>query len=173
MEFKFTDPAADFSGGFNVLDDYHQDFLNRGKQLVALANTIKKQGMSEDLANQCMDMYCYYSHANHLHHKDEEEALFPLLVNQSSLIVGMIERLMLDHEDIEKAWDDLAERLSKPEEITNVDHFHHLVVTFEKVHREHLIREDEDFFPKIKDILSAEQIAQAGKKMSVLRHLSV
>ena len=44
MEFKFTDPATDFSNGLQVLQDYHQDFLNRGTQLVALATKIKQQG---------------------------------------------------------------------------------------------------------------------------------
>jgi len=172
MEFKFTDPATNFSDGLQVLTVYHQDFLARGTQLVALANTIKQQGMTEDLANQCMDMYCHYSHATHLHHKDEEEGLFPILVDQSSLVIGMIERLMLDHEEIEKSWSALSSRLSNPEQITNFDHFLHLTIEFEKILREHLIREDEDFLPPIKKILTTEQLKEAGKKMSEIRHLA-
>ena len=171
MEFKFTDPATDFSNGIQVLQDYHQDFLARGTQLVALANNIKRNGMTEDLANQCMDMYCHYSHATHLHHKDEEEGLFPLLVEQSSLVIGMIERLMMDHEEIEESWNTLSTRLSNPVQITNFDLLLHQTIEFEKLLREHLTREDEDFSPQIKKILSTEQIEQAGKKMSELRHL--
>ena len=170
MEFKFTDPATDFSNGLQVIQDYHQDFLDRGTKLLAIANDIKQQGMTEDLANQCMDMYCHYSHANHLHHKDEEEALFPILIDQSSLVIGMIERLMLDHEEIEKSWDQLAEMLSKPEKIKNFDYFLHLTTEFEQIQRDHLTREDKDFSPQIKKILSAEQIKQVGQKMSELRH---
>ena len=171
MEFKFTDPATDFSNGLQVLQDYHQDFLARGTQLVALANNIKRNGMTEDLANQCMDMYCHYSHATHLHHKDEEEGLFPLLVEQSSLVIGMIERLMMDHEEIEESWNTLSTRLSNPVQITNFDLLLHQTIEFEKLLREHLTREDEDFSPQIKKVLSTEQIKQAGKKMSELRHL--
>ena len=171
MEFKFIDPVTDFSNGLQVLKDYHQDFLARGTQLVLLANEIKQQGMNKDLANQCMEMYCHYSHATHLHHKDEEEALFPLLVDQSSLIIGMIERLMMDHEEIEKSWDSLSIRLSKPEKITNFDHFLHLTIEFEKILREHLTREDDDFSPKVKEILTADQIERAGEKMSEIRGL--
>jgi len=172
MEFKFTDPATDFSSGLQVITDYHQDFLARGVQLVELAKQIKRQGMTEQLANQCMNMYCHYSHATHLHHKDEEEALFPILVDQSSLIIGMIERLIMDHEEIEASWTEVSTRLSHPENITNFDHFLHLTIAFEKILREHLTREDEDFSPQIKKILSAEQIKQAGEKMSELRHLT-
>jgi len=172
MEFKFTDPATDFSNGLQVITDYHQDFLAKGLQLVELAKEIKQQGMTEDLANQCMKMYCHYSHATILHHKDEEEALFPLLVDKSSLVIGMIERLIMDHEEIEESWAALSTRLNNPEQITNFDHFLHLTIEFEKILREHLTREDEDFSPQIKKILTAEQMKQAGEKMSEIRHLS-
>ncbi|MCK5828795.1 MAG: hemerythrin domain-containing protein [Methylococcales bacterium] len=173
MEFKFTDPATDFSSGLQVITDYHQDFLARGLQLVELTKTIQKQGMTEDLANQCMDMYCHYSHATILHHKDEEEGLFPLLVDQSSLVIGMIERLIMDHEEIEESWAALSSRLSNPQDITNFDHLVHLTVEFEKILRDHLTREDEDFSPQIKKLLTAEQLEEAGKKMSKLRHLTL
>jgi hemerythrin-like domain-containing protein len=166
MEFKFTDPATDFSNGLQVIQDYHQDFLARGTQLVTLANNIKQQGMTEALANQCMDMYW------HLHHKDEEEGLFPLLVDQSSLLIGMMERLIMDHEEIEESWTALSTRLSHPEKITNFDHLLHLAIEFEKILRDHLTREDEDFSPQIKKILTAEQMKQAGEKMFELRHLT-
>lgn len=76
MQFIFTDPTKDFSNGLQVITVYHQDFLAKGTQLLELAHTIKKVGINETLANQCVAMYCHYSHANHLHHKDEEQALF-------------------------------------------------------------------------------------------------
>ncbi len=173
MEFKFIDPATDFSSGLQVISDYHQDFLARGIQLIELAKDIQKEGMNEALANQCMDMYCHYSHATHLHHKDEEEALFPTLVDQSSLIIGMMERLIMDHEEIEESWAKLSTRLSNPKQITNFDHFLHLTVEFEKILRDHLMREDEDFAPLIKKTLSTEKMKQVGKKMANLRHLEL
>jgi hemerythrin-like domain-containing protein len=171
MEFKFTDPAKDFSNGLQVITDYHQDFLARGLKLVELAKEIQKKGMSQASANQCMDMYCHYSHATLLHHKDEEEALFPLLEDQSSLIIGMMERLIMDHEEIEESWAKLSSRLSHPESITNFDHFLHITLEFEKILRDHLTREDEDFGPLIKETLTIEQLKQAGEKMSKQRHL--
>ncbi len=171
MEFRYSDPVTDFSNGLHVLKTYHEDFLVRGVKLLDLVAEIKQQGMNESLANQCAAMLCHYGHANHLHHQDEEQALFPLLVGQSAIIDGMIERLMMDHEEIEKSWVLLAEELSRPEQINDFDQLEYLARDFEKIHREHLIREDEDFSPKAIDILSSEQIQQAGKKMAELRHL--
>jgi len=172
MEFKFNDPATDFSNGLQVLKTYHEDFLARGARFIELAKNIQQQGMTEALANDCMDMYCHYSHATHLHHKDEEEALFPILIEQSSLVLGMIERLMLDHEEIEESWNKLAKQLINPENITNYDYLLHQTTEFEQILREHLTREDEDFSPLVKKILSEEQMQQIGQKMHDLRHLN-
>lgn len=165
MEFKFTDPATDFSNGLQVIQSYHQDFIARGIRLLALAREIKQQGINENLANQCMDMYCHYSHANRLHHKDEEELLFPVLINQSNLLLEMIERLMMDHEEIEASWDLLAGKLNNPHLISDFAQFLKLATDFEKIQREHLTREDKDFSPRVKEVLSAEQIKKIGQKM--------
>jgi hemerythrin-like domain-containing protein len=170
MEFKYTDPATDFSNGLVVLKTYHEDFLARGVGLLGLVDKIKQQGMNESLANQCIATLCHYDHANYLHHQDEEQALFPLLIGQSILLDGMIERLLMDHEKIEKSWALLAEKLSSPEQI-KYSQLKYLAEDFEKIQREHLTREDEDFSPKAKEILSPEQIQLAGKKMAELRHL--
>ncbi len=173
MEFKYTDPVTDFSDGLVALKAYHEDFLGRGEQLLQLAFELKAKGMNEGYANQCMAMFCHYEHANHLHHQDEELALFPLLVGKSALFDGMIERLMLDHEEIEAAWLALAEQLKQPDAITDFENLQRLAIDFEKIQREHLTREDEDFAPLVKAELTDEQRKAVGTKMAELRHLSV
>ncbi len=169
MEFKFTDPATDFSDALEVINSYHIDFIARGVGLLVLAREIKQHGMNENRANQCMDMYCHYTSANHLHHQDEELALFPVLIDQSNLVLGMIERLMMDHEEIEASWDLLAEKLNNPQLINDFDQFLQFAMDFEKIQREHLTREDQDFAPRMKEILSDENIQLIGQKMFELR----
>jgi pyridoxamine 5'-phosphate oxidase len=173
MEFKYTDPVTDFSDGLMALKAYHEDFLTRGEQLLKLSFELEAKGMNEKNANQCMAVFCHYEHANHLHHQDEEQALFPLLVGKSALFDGMIERLMLDHEEIEAAWIALATQLKNPEAITDFAALKGLAFAFEKIQREHLKREDEDFSPLVKAELSNEQRAEVGTKMAELRHVAV
>lgn len=169
MEFRFVDPAKDFSDGLQVLRAYHDDFLDTGKRLLALAEAIRKHGMNEARANECIQLHCYYTHANLLHHRDEEKVLFPLIVNKSFLIDGMIERLVLDHEEIEAAWSELSQMLSRPESITNTDALAESSRAFEKLQREHLLRENEDFFPKLELLLDRDQRARMGNMMAKLR----
>lgn len=149
MEFRFIDPAKDFSEGMQVLQTYHDDFLDAGKQLLTLVEGICEHGMNKARASQCIHLHCYYTRANLLHHRDEEKALFPLILKKSFLIDGMIERLVLDHEAIEESWNELAKILSRPEGITNMGVLVDSAQAFEKLQREHLLREDEDFFPKL------------------------
>lgn len=169
MEFRFIDPATDFSDGLRVIEVYHEDLLKRGQALLVLVDTLRQAGMSEALANQCIDTHCYYTHASSLHHQDEEKGLFPLVVDQSPLIDGMLERLTLDHEEIEEAWDALASWLSNPEKVSDFPRMQTLAREFEKVLREHLIRENEDFLPPVGELLGAEQRLEAGDVMRLLR----
>ncbi len=173
MEFKYKEPVAGFRDGLVVLKTYHEDFLERGEQLLQLVANLNKHGMNEGYANQCMEAYCHYSHATHLHHQDEEQSLFPLLLGSSALIDGMIERLMMDHEEIEDAWKLIADQLKQPEVITNFAALQNSTIKFEKLLREHLTREDEDFSPHAQAILNDKQRAAAGEKMADMRHLVV
>ena len=173
MEFKYKEPVSGFSDGLVVLKSYHEDFLERGKQLLQLVANLQEQGMNADAANQCMEVYCHYQHATHLHHQDEELSLFPLLLGKSTLVDGMIERLMMDHEEIEDAWNILAEQFKQPDKITNFAVLQNSTIKFEKLLREHLTREDEDFSPHAQAILNDQQRTEAGEKMAEMRHLSV
>ena len=173
MEFKYKEPVAGFDDGLAVIQTYHDDFVARGEQLLRLVAKLKEDGMNEAYANECMDTYCHYDHATFLHHQDEEQSLFPVLLGKSALIDGMIERLMLDHEEIETAWKLIAEQFKKPELITNFEALEQSTIEFEKLLRDHLTREDEDFSPQVQKVLNKQQLAEAGEKMADMRHLPV
>ena len=171
MQFRFIDPVDDFTDGVQVLRIYHKDFLERGERLLLLVEDIHKNGMSESSAGRCVEFHSYYTRANRLHHQDEEFALFPLIINQSFLIDGMIERLTLDHEEIEESWDELARLLGAPEKMIGMGKLRRLVREFEKLQREHLLREDEDFLDQAESILTPAQRVEMGGKMAALRGL--
>lgn len=172
MEFKFTDPVTDFSDGLNVVKTYHRDLLIRGQALLTLVEEISEFDMNETLANRCIDMHCYFFHANRLHHLDEELGLFPCLISsQSQLFNGMVERLMIDHKEIEADWSALEQFLANPEQINDSQQLRELATAFEKSQREHLTREEEDFLPKVEQLLSLEQRRETGLTMAKVRKL--
>ncbi|NOQ65193.1 MAG: hypothetical protein GQ582_11840 [Methyloprofundus sp.] len=172
MEFKYKEPISDFNDGLVVLKTYHEDFIEHGQNLLTLVANLKQHGMTEAYANECMATYCHYDHATFLHHQDEEQGLFPLLLGHSALIDGMIERLMLDHEEIESAWKLISDQLKQPDQISNFEALESSAIEFEALLRGHLTREDEDFSPHVQAILNTEQRVIAGEKMAEIRHLA-
>lgn len=171
MQFRFTEPAENFSDGVAVLRSYHDCMLRQGEALLQLAMAIRDGGITEDLANQAVAMHTFYTRANWLHHRDEEQCLFPALLDNSPLMDGMIERLALDHEEIEQAWEQLAPFLATPEAIDDRQGLWERARSFEKLQREHLTRENEDFLPEVSTQLSDCQRTQIGQRMAEIRGL--
>jgi hemerythrin-like domain-containing protein len=164
----FSDPAIDFSDGLEVLRAYHDHFLVQGQRLLALAQAIHQQGLDEQRSAEATQFADYYEQATQLHHRDEEHALFPLIINKSFLIDGMIERLALDHEEIEQLWDELCPLLRACDTVASRQ-IPELAARFEKNLRTHLERENLDFFPLIADPLSPGQYRALGESMYQLR----
>ncbi|MGQ0592872.1 MAG: hemerythrin domain-containing protein [Gammaproteobacteria bacterium] len=165
----FQDPATDFSDGLKVLVAYHERFLGEGQRLMAFAATLAQQGLDEAGVAEALRLAEWYENAMPLHHRDEERALFPPIVNRSFLIDGMIERLALDHHEIEAAWGELAPLLRHPEEIANPKRLSQVAHPFEKLLREHLVRENEDFFPTLRRALRQAELEEIGRVMRRLR----
>lgn len=172
MEFRFTDPATDFSHGLAVIRCYHDDLLATGEDLLKLAIRVQHRGVDEATAYRCMALFSHYQLTNPLHHRDEENCLFPLLLEHSLLMDAMLERLTLDHEEIETWWDELAKMLAAPEQVKDGDRFMELAYTFERLQREHLVRENQDFLPEVEKLLKPAQIRAVGLKMAALRGIS-
>ena len=165
----FQDPATDFSDGLKVLLAYHERFLVEGQRLMALAAILAKHGLDEAGTAEVLRLAEWYENAMSLHHRDEERALFPRIVNRSFLIDGMIERLALDHDEIEAAWGELAPLLRHTEAIANPKRLSQVAHPFDKLLREHIVRENEDFFPKLEVLLASDRRRDIGLEMARLR----
>ncbi|MGH8582284.1 MAG: hemerythrin domain-containing protein [Gammaproteobacteria bacterium] len=165
----FADPATDFSDGLKVIDAYHRGFLAYGQRLLLLADGLCEHGVDAARSREAAALACYYDQATRLHHRDEERALFPLIVNRSFLIDGMIERLALDHEELENLWVALAGGLGGLGTITDRGEWRERVRRFERQLRTHIEREDMDFFPEVANLLPMERRSTLGRRMAALR----
>ena len=165
----FIDPATEFADGLRVLYAYHESFILQGQRLLAMAEAISQQGVGEETAAEAVRLAEYYDAATRLHHQDEERALFPFIVNKSFLTDGMIERLALDHEEIDEHWAKLNEVLRAPEQIVDPAQLLDLTARFEKHLKTHIERENLDFFPVLEKMLSPDQLTGIGQRMARLR----
>jgi hemerythrin-like domain-containing protein len=153
---QFADPASDFGDGLRVLLAYHDAFLLAGQRLLRIAEGGQDPAEARELA-------AYYDEAMRRHHRDEERILFPAIVNRSFLIDGMIERLALDHDEIEALWAELAPLLRRPED--QPGHWPKLARRFERLLRVHIERENEDFLPEIERLITQSDLEEIGRVM--------
>ena len=72
-------------------------------------------------------------------------------MGQDLILDGMIERLTLDHEEIEQWWAELAGFLPTPEKISDTDRPVEVAFQCERLQREHLTRESEHFLPRVEE----------------------
>ncbi len=171
MKIQFTDPATDFSDGLEVIRAYHDHLLAQGHRLLQEIQAIEAHGLDADRANRLARLYADYQRTTVLHHQDEERILFPAIVGHDLLIDGMIERLTLDHGEIEESWRVLEIDLKA------LLYQHRLqeqllekAERFEKLQREHLTRENEDFLPRLLRLLNPNQRRNMGKTMAMMRN---
>ena len=187
----FIDPALDRTDGLEILYAYHDSFVLQGKRLLALWEDICKHGIDEDRAAQSIELVDYYTGATRLHHLDEERCLFPRIINKSFRIDGMVERLALDHAEIEARWAEFVDylrasegtpRSSKigpspglkqfpgqaldPLRVADPARCLALAHQFEQQLRAHIERENLDFFPELEKLLSLEQRMEIGGQMA-------
>ncbi len=170
MKIQFIDPATDFSDGLAVIRAYHDSLLRHGRALLNLVTEIGDQSIDAKHAERLAWLYAYYQRATQLHHLDEERVLFPAIAGHGLLIDGMLERLALDHEEIEEAWRVLEIALNQfLDHHLAPDNLEEKIARFEKLQREHLLRENEDFLPQVERNLSPKQRKIMGLSMAAMR----
>lgn len=169
MEFRFQEPARDFSDGLQVLRDYHDSLLAKGAELLHCVAALQDQGATKTNAQRAVGLHLYFTRANHLHHQDEEKGLFPLIFERSILLDGMMERLILDHQEIEAAWTLVAPILAAPESRPVTAEIREAAAAFEKLQRDHLTRENEDFLPKVEELVRTDERKNLGVNLAGIR----
>jgi hemerythrin-like domain-containing protein len=169
MNDLFPEPAPDFSNPLGLLRACHQRILNHCETLEKLAGHIRDNGIDSDAKKAATHVHRYFSSAGVLHHRDEEEDLFPKLIRQSMKMADLVHQLKQGHQKIDSIWKELAALLANPETITDIDHFESLVQKFTALNREHIIIEEEDFLSVAVHILSTEDLNKISRSMEKRR----
>ncbi len=169
MSSQYIEPLQDFSDGLAVLKAYHGRMLGCCEALRALARGIETENPQGDLETVAEEIVTFLSTATDLHHRDEEQALFPELADAPGLVGLMVERLEEDHEELEGLWARLAPWLREPQSLPRTPGFVQTARRFAQLLQWHIGREDENFFPQAETLLTAGQRRRIGTAMARLR----
>lgn len=168
----FPKPAPDFNDPIGLVLACHQRMLGHCELLQRLAEHLILSGADEDAMDAARKVHRYFSTAARHHHDDEEQDIFPRAARASEAMAQVVERLRQDHEAIDRAWQDIGPMLVDPRHIGDTEMFQGLAERFCALYREHIAREETEFFSQVSNLLSADDLQQIAAAMQQRRQAS-
>ena len=166
----FPKPAAGTEAPLEMLSACHGRVERQCATLRRLVPHLAAHGADEAARTAAAGVMRYFDTSAVHHHADEEEDLFPALIEavavaDAACVRALIEGLSADHRALEIAWRRLRrvlERISVGESVPlAVDE----VETFAGLYERHIEREEAELLPMAARLLSEDDLARVGQAM--------
>jgi hemerythrin-like domain-containing protein len=146
-----------------------------GKMLAQcdLLGAVVAQSLSGDLDDAArktaQDITRYFSSSIPLHHRDEEEDLFPRINRQSLRIAELVHTLKREHQELDSLWAAILPELRRIPGDGFSDAFLETAARFCKLIRQHVNRENMELLPLVASSLSTQELGYIGEAMAQRR----
>lgn len=166
----FTTPAASTEAPLEMLAACHIRILHQCKVLQRLAVHLSAHGSDDEAQRAAIAIMRYFDTAAVDHHADEEQDLFPALLESVAgsdpvCIRQMIDRLCHEHRLLEAAWRKLRKALAQiaagKKAVLAADE----VDAFVRLYSDHLQLEEQELLPMAQRLLGHHDIQNIGRAM--------
>ncbi|QID17213.1 hemerythrin domain-containing protein [Nitrogeniibacter mangrovi] len=166
--------APDLDEPLEILVACHGRMAAQLETLDRLVRWLPEHGADEDARRAATNVMRYFDTAAVNHHRDEEEDVFPLLLERCPPAARMRIRKLVawvkdDHRALESAWAELRAFLTDIAEgrqaVLDADE----VANFSAHYLNHIDREDNELFPFAVNVLTADDLKQLSKSMRARR----
>lgn len=172
-EEKLHDELPGFDEPLALLRACHTNILAHCDRLEALVVHVDTQGADDEARKLARDIVRYFSTSALLHHRDEEEDLFPRLNRQSLKIAELIRDLKQEHTRLHELWEIIVSRLKQLPDEHFSDDFLQASREFCSLSRQHVNRENMEFLPLAASSLSQLELADIGESMATRRGVRI
>ena len=162
----FDEPLA-------LLRACHKNILDHCDRLEGLVSHIDAQGIDDEARKAARNIVRYFSSSARLHHRDEEEDLFPRLNRQSLKIAELIRDLKQEHIRLDQLWEDIGPELKRLPDNNFSDNFLQAAHAFCTLSRQHVNRENMEFLPLAASSLSQLDLGEIGASMAARRGVRI
>ena len=170
----FETPAAGFEVPLEMLSACHGRVERQCQTLLRLVPHLAANGPDQAAREAAQSVMRYFDTSARQHHADEEEDLFPALLQAApdaglAPLRELIDTLRAQHRELEQVWGQLRAKLDgilpgmKPE--LGADEVERLV----KLYRSHIAREEEELLPLAARFLGDAQLDVVGRAMRARR----
>ncbi len=166
----FPAPAAGTEAPLELLSACHRCAKSQCATLRRLVAHLLAHGVEEEARSAAANLLHYFDISARHHHTDEEEDVFPALIESMAgsdavCLREMIEGLTADHRVWEADWRRLRgvlERIAAGEDVALFeDHVEVMVGKYER----HIEFEDRELLPMAARLLSDDDLARVGRAM--------
>jgi hemerythrin-like domain-containing protein len=170
----FTSPAAGLDQPLEILEACHERVKNHCQILQRLSAHLKVVGIDDQAILASKNLLRYFGLAAKNHHEDEENNLFPMLLESMAgsdavCINEIINILKEEHILLEKIWQSIKDPLEliASGTVASIDETQILLLatTYEK----HINLEENELFPMAKRLLNEEQLKLMSHDMTQRR----
>ncbi len=158
----FDDPIA-------LLRACHQKMLAQCDLLDAVVAQARSGELDDAARKATQDITRYFSSSAPLHHRDEEEDLFPRINRQSLRIAELVHNLKREHQELDVLWETLAPELRRIPGDGFSAAFLEAAGRFCELSRQHVNRENMELLPLLASSLSQQELGYIGEAMAQRR----
>ena len=151
----------------------HKNITDHCEQLENLITHTGTQGIDDEARKAARNIVRYFSTSALLHHRDEEEDLFPRLNRQSIRIAELIRDLKQEHVKLDQLWELISPELKKLPDDKFSDNFLQASNEFCTLSRQHVTRENMEFLPLAANSLSELELKDIGESMAARRGVRI
>lgn len=137
-------------------------------QIKMLPDYLEENGCNDVVLQAVKQIAQYFNVAAPLHHQDEEEDFFPLLLQHAPQAQDSVGRLLQQHESLHQNWAALAEEFAKLQKDKNYRPDREILERFTAGYDVHLALE-EPLFEMSKQFVPQDQLAAIGRNMAERR----
>lgn len=166
--------APGFETPLEMLEACHERLQAQLSTLDRLAKWLPEHGADKQAQQAAANVIRYFDAAAVNHHRDEEEDLFPLLLERvdaarQSGLQDLIDWILEDHQRMFSAWAEMRARLEPLTrgEVTGLELGE--VERFTEIYEFHIAREEGELLPFAHELLGEADIAALAASMTARR----
>lgn len=164
----FNTPSVTFAQPIDMLYACHDKVRRFCSQVNMLPDYIAENGRNDVVLQATRQISQYFNVAAPLHHEDEEENFFPLLLQYAPQAQESIDELLRQHESLHANWSAVAEEFARLEEDADYQLNTEVLQRFTAGYDMHLGIE-EPLFEMGKTFIPKEKLTEIGEIMAARR----
>jgi len=161
--------SPSFEQPLDMLLACHDKIRRFCDQLDRLPGYIAEHGVNDAARNTIDSVIRYFDVAGPAHHIDEEQELFPILLERIPSAAPRIEQLEAEHGYLHSCWNAIRDDLQALRDGSADSLSSNAVEEFVRQYREHADAEEAWLIPTAAATLSADEMHRAGQHMAARR----